>query len=320
MQPTEPLAFHPPNAEPTTGFRGAAHGRGRAQPSWQGAARRSSAMAWGLVAAALGLVALGLPSPGQAQAGPGVHKPAKKRPAGKKATPKRGKKGVSKKPSTRRGRKGCPRDMVSIWGGYCIDRYEAYTVELLSRGRVRRHSPFEPVTGKKVAARNRRGRMPQAYISRNEAAQACRNAGKRLCTDEEWVTACKGKRPTLYPYGKRWIPGRCNDDGFSSFNHFFGKDGEPAPQSAYTWENLNDPRLNRPKGTCAPAGKFRRCRNSFRLYDMVGNLHEWTAAPRGSFRGGFFLDVHENGHGCEYHTRAHGPRYHDYSTGFRCCK
>ncbi len=209
---------------------------------------------------------------------------------------------------------------MSIRGRYCIDRYEAYTALMLPRGRLRRHSPFKPVDNKKVKALNRRGRMPQAYISRNEAEQACNNSGKRLCTDEEWITACKGKRPTTWPYGKDHKPGRCNDKGVSSFNMYFGVNGKEAPKSAYTWENLNDPRLNKPKGTCAPSGRFKRCRNSFKVYAMVGNLHEWTASASGTFRGGYFLDVRINGDGCDYKTTAHGPKYHDYSTGFRCCK
>jgi len=53
---------------------------------------------------------------------------------------------------------------------------------------------------------------------------------------------------------------------------------------------------------------------------MVGNLHEWTADPNGSFKGGYYMDTHKNGDGCFYTTTAHGPSYHDYSTGFRCCK
>jgi formylglycine-generating enzyme len=219
-----------------------------------------------------------------------------------------------------RRRRRCPRDMVSVRGRYCIDRYEAYTAVVMSRGRLRRHSPFKPVGDRKVMALNRRGRMPQAYISQRQAARACALAGKRLCQDDEWVLACKGKRPTTYPYGNKHKPKRCNDRGLSAFNLFFGAAGREAPQHTYTWENLNDPRLNKAKGTCAPSGRFRRCRNSFRAYDMVGNLHEWTAAKGGTFRGGYYLDVHKHGDGCNYKTTAHNPKYHDYSTGFRCCK
>ena len=127
-------------------------------------------------------------------------------------------------------------------------------------------------------------------------------------------------KPTDWPYGKKHKPKRCNDSGVNMFNKLFGPpDGGPAPQSAYTFENLNDPRLNKPKGTCAPAGRFKKCKNSYKVYDMVGNLHEWTAAAGGTFRGGFFLDVHKHGDGCDYKTTAHTTKYHDYSIGFRCC-
>ena len=216
--------------------------------------------------------------------------------------------------------KGCPSEMASIHGQFCIDRWEAYTVELGADAEERKHSPFEPVANLAVRAKSAAGRLPQGYISRDEAAEACKHAGKRLCTDEEWLTACKGKKPTVYPYGDEWQAGRCNDQGFSSFNHLYGGDGQPPAQAAYNWENMNDPRLNQLEGTLAAAGKFKRCRNGFGVYDMVGNLHEWTAAPAGTFRGGYYLDVHQNGDGCGYRTTAHGPRYHDYSTGFRCCK
>ena len=53
--------------------------------------------------------------------------------------------------------------------------------------------------------------MPQAYISRNEAAQACEESGKRLCSDSEWVTACKGPDATTYPYGNERKAGYCVD-------------------------------------------------------------------------------------------------------------
>jgi sulfatase modifying factor 1 len=220
----------------------------------------------------------------------------------------------------RRRSKGCPSEMASIQGRFCIDRWEAHTVEVGAGGQTRKHSPYESVANLKVRAKSAAGRVPQGYISRDEAEQACKNAGKRLCTDEEWLTACKGKKPTAFPYGDEWQARRCNDQGVSSFNHFYGGDGQPPPQSAYSWENMNDPRLNQLEGTVASSGKFKRCRNSYGVYDMVGNLHEWTAAPSGTFRGGYYLDVHQNGEGCDYRTRAHGPRYHDYSTGFRCCK
>ncbi len=221
----------------------------------------------------------------------------------------------------------CPTGMVSIKGEFCIDRYEAATDKIAAprRGkrapkRLGRHSPFEPVDDGPVMAVSEKGRVPQGYISRDEAEEACLNAGKRLCTDDEWLTACKGKKPTLYPYGEEHEEGRCNDKGVSSFNLLFGPgNNEPPEQAAYTRENMNDPRLLKMEGTVARTGKFSKCKSSFGAFDMVGNLHEWTADPDGTFRGGYFLDTSINGKGCEYRTGAHDRRYHDYSTGFRCC-
>jgi formylglycine-generating enzyme required for sulfatase activity len=217
--------------------------------------------------------------------------------------------------------KGCPDGMVAIRGRYCIDRYEASVVEVGEKRKTKPHSPYEPVEGLVIKAVSRRGVVPQAYISRDQAAEACKNAGKRLCSDDEWIIACKGKHATLYPYGEDHKDRACNDAGVSSFNRYYGpKGGGEAPQSAYTWENMNDPRLNRLDGTVAKTGAFARCKNGFDVYDMVGNLHEWTAAPNGTFRGGYYLDTRINGEGCEYKTTAHIARYHDYSTGFRCCR
>jgi formylglycine-generating enzyme required for sulfatase activity len=220
----------------------------------------------------------------------------------------------------------CPAGMASVRGKYCIDKYEAATVEIVGKGKVRDHSPFEPVEGLEVKAVSRRtdskGRpqLPQAYISRDEAEVACKNAGKHLCTDDEWIGACEGKKPTRYPYGEEHRSGFCNDEGTSSFNHYYGSDGAPPASDAYSWANMNDPRLNQLPGTLAPVARFKRCRSGFDVYDMVGNLHEWTSDPTGTFRGGYYLDTKINGEGCRYRTMAHGPKYHDYSTGFRCCK
>lgn len=208
-------------------------------------------------------------------------------------------------------------NMVLVQNAFCIDRYESVT-QVKSGSRWVFHSPFESVKGKEIRAVSRPGRYPQAYISRNEADVACKRSKKRLCTESEWKTACKGKSPTLYPYGKEHRPGRCNDSGVSPLNHFYGVKSGP-PLSAYGWGPMNDPKLNQLRGSLAKTGQFTGCRNSWRLHDMVGNLHEWVADPSGVFLGGYYLDTKINGEGCNYKTTAHAPIYHDYSTGFRCC-
>ncbi len=218
-----------------------------------------------------------------------------------------------------KGRK-CLEGMVDIGGKYCIDQYEAHTVEIIGKNKTRPHSPYVPVDGLRVRAVSKKGKVPQAYISRNQAEEACLNAGKRLCSDDEWIGACRGKKPTTYPYGEDHVAGRCNDKGVSSFNALYGLNGNPPAQEAYSFENMNNPQLNQMNGTLAKSGAHKKCKSSYGVYDMVGNLHEWTASKGGTFRGGYYLDVHINGEGCEYKTTAHNGRYHDYSTGFRCCK
>ena len=83
--------------------------------------------------------------------------------------------------------------------------------------------------------------------------------------------------------------------------------------------DLNDARLNQQPDTIAKTGEYADCVNDFGVYDMVGNVHEWTSDTNGTFQGGYFLDTSLHGEGCAYRTIAHGYDYHDYSTGFRCC-
>jgi formylglycine-generating enzyme required for sulfatase activity len=73
------------------------------------------------------------------------------------------------------------------------------------------------------------------------------------------------------------------------------------------------------EGTVAKTGEHADCVNDYGVFDMVGNLHEWTDDKNGTFQGGYYLDTSENGEGCAYRTTAHGFDYHDYSVGFRCC-
>lgn len=218
----------------------------------------------------------------------------------------------------------CPAGMayVSVEGmrAYCIDRWEGQVVEVRGKEEVP-HPPTQPVTKLTVKAVTKPGVTPQGYISKNEAEAACKAARKRLCTGAEWEKACRGKKPTTFPYGDERKSGYCNDNGrapLAALHPELGPDGVYSSDAA-----MNDPRINAAPNTVAPTGSFSKCKNGFGVFDMVGNLHEWTAdvhdGSKGTFRGGYYQDTHLNGDGCSYRTVAHDVSYHDYSTGFRCC-
>jgi hypothetical protein len=211
----------------------------------------------------------------------------------------------------------CSADMANVDDRFCIDRWEGSLVEITAEG-ARAWSAYEaPAVGKTYRAVSAAGVVPQGYISGVQAEAACKAAGKRLCLPIEWRHACAGSDKAVYPYGPTHVDGKCNERGKSPMLVYY-------PQVAKSWllvstGDMNDPRLNQLEGTIAKTGEFSGCANDFGVYDMVGNLHEWTADPNGTFQGGYYLDTSQNGEGCSYRTAAHDFAYHDYSTGFRCC-
>lgn len=209
------------------------------------------------------------------------------------------------------GATGCPREMARV-ADTCVDRWEASLVETLYGGAEIPWSPYVAPNGHRVRAVSREGVVPQAHISYREAKAACANAGKRLCNPREWVSACKGRSQTRFPYGEDYVAGMCVDTGRTTPNTTL----RPAAK-AFSYEGMNDPRLNQLPNTLEKTGSAAACTNELGVFDMVGNLHEWAADAR--FHGGYYLDVKNNGLGCEYVTGTHAGQYYDYSIGFRCC-
>ncbi len=210
----------------------------------------------------------------------------------------------------------CPRGMAWIAEAFCMDRYEAAVEEEVG-GEWTLASPYQMLSGRTVRAVSQRGQVPQAYSSADQAAAACVLAGKRLCSDSEWVTACEGPDETVWPYGDDYIDGACNDDydGVHPVVDYFG-----TTEDVWDSASMNDPGINQQPGTVAPGGDFSDCRSHWGVQDLHGNLHEWVDESSGVFRGGFYADGSFNGNGCTYVTSAHSRTYHDYSTGFRCCQ
>jgi sulfatase modifying factor 1 len=224
----------------------------------------------------------------------------------------------------------CPPEMAEVTtadGAFCVDRYEGALLEELAGG-ARRPWPGNRAIDDnqdELIAVSSQGQKPQGYISGSQAALACERAGKRLCTASEWKTACRGPEQTRYPYGATRRAGVCNDRFDKPTGHpvtrLFRQTKARGDKASKMWtpKFMNDPRLHELSDTVSPTGAFAECTNGYGVFDMVGNLHEWVADPKGTFMGGFFMDTRLNGEGCDYRTTAHDFGYHDYSTGFRCC-
>lgn len=172
-----------------------------------------------------------------------------------------------------------------------------------------RNTDFEPV------AKAKKGVRPNGYTSGVLAEKSCRNAGKRLCTPEQWLVACRGEAAWPYPYGPEYEQGACNVFRYAHPAAILHDDAS---------RGHTDPRLNRVRVRGKPllrkTGGSKRCASRWgedAVYDMVGNLDEWVHDPAGSFMGGFYSRATKSG--CSWRARAHPMVYFDYSTGVRCC-
>jgi hypothetical protein len=156
----------------------------------------------------------------------------------------------------------CPTGMVSVADdsgrSLCIDKYE-YP--------------------------NEAGRPPLTGVSWVEAKVACIDAGKRLCTRQEWESVCRGGARNVYPYGDAYDRRHCPTEGKKVWN----------------------------------AGSFKRCGGSG-VYDMVGNTWEWVEDKRGDYplmTGGSFREGKDAYCGLAIPSTL-AARADD--VGFRCCK
>lgn len=159
--------------------------------------------------------------------------------------------------------------------------------------------------------------VPQGYVSYWSAKRACENAGKRLCSLQEWTTACRGERNTRFPYGDKFDRALCNVWGHihpAFVLHGNSSVGHRDPRLNLVARGGDRPLLRRSGATPTCASRW----SGDAVYDMVGNLDEWIDDEKGRFMGGFY--ARSTSSGCEAQVASHAPAYHDYSTGVRCCK
>ncbi len=111
------------------------------------------------------------------------------------------------------------------------------------------------------------GKQPVVYVTASDAAAYCEWIGARLPSDEEWEFAARAGAST---------------------RHYWGD----AMDGSYLWYRANT------KGSPQPVARKRP--NAWGLYDVEGNVWEWTVAgsdkggsPLANRRGGSWIDCED---------------------------
>jgi thiol-disulfide isomerase/thioredoxin len=180
-----------------------------------------------------------------------------------------------------------PRDPVTfegLRGPFAIDAFEASFAD----GVLRSVPGVEPARG----------------VTWSEADAACRSAGKRLCTEDEWLVACTGG-----------IPKDADGDGLLSEEtlaraHPYGADFDPTKCASARTRNDPAPlRTGDHPGCATPEG----------VYDLEGGVKEWVGLTpdRAGLKGGSYFSG--DSARCAYFKDGEAPDAADRANGFRCC-
>lgn len=162
----------------------------------------------------------------------------------------------------------------------------------------------------KYEAQTERGQLPEVFIDWFTADAKCKAVGKRLCDVKELTLACEGPERKPYPYGYNRNIKKCNVG-----HQWIDPDKNP-------FEKID-------KRT--PTGSFETCKSEFGVYDIVGNVDEWSVNTEGTMKkapfvsalfGGHYVDGIRNRCRDNYVpsiTTSHGPTAKNYEISYRCC-
>ena len=157
---------------------------------------------------------------------------------------------------------------------------------------------------------NKAGEEPVVMKSWYEARDACQSIGKRLCTQDEWTLACEGPEHLPYPYGYTRDATACNID----------KDAIQVNESALKRPDKRDAEVAR-LWQGEASGSRPGCKSPFGVFDMTGNVDEWTVNETGNphnsaLKGGYWSWVRGR---CRAVTAGHDEGFRYYQIGWRCC-
>lgn len=198
---------------------------------------------------------------------------------------------------------GCPDDMATLEAGdFLLGSNDSERNELVELAARKKSLPKFCID--KYEFPNQRNVMPTRTVSLSEARDACEKVHKRLCSESEWERACKGQWSTMvnqqYPYGGTWKMNACNVKNFNS---------------------LTDEEKN---SDVVESGGFPDCASAEGVYDLTGNLQEWTSSKghtgegKNILKGGSYLTPKFQSR-CSF-VREEVPTFKQDDIGFRCCK
>lgn len=159
---------------------------------------------------------------------------------------------------------------------------------------------------------NRKGENPIILVSWHEANALCQGQKKRLCTENEWTFACEGEEAQPYPYGYVRDADACLvDKRWRQWDGAWVSQGRGSDAAKLELDRL---------WQAVPSGSRPRCKSPFGVYDMTGNIDEWTRSSYGGqpaiLKGGYWGPVRTR---CRPSTRIHGATHVFYQQGLRCC-
>ncbi len=118
--------------------------------------------------------------------------------------------------------------------------------------------------------RTDRSEHPINCVTWTEADLFCKWAGKRLPTEEEWEYAARGKDGFIFPWGNDSPTAQhlnaCGPECMLGRGSFLAPASQPLYPSSDGWEST------------APVRSFGAGKTATGVYDLAGNVWEWTAS------------------------------------------